>query len=111
MTRTIHPSVTVGYLVPVDQYGYSTHPNTDHPDTAPVRTAFWCPECVAPCDGSPIPAEFTPVHRVNIGIYSQVCDACNRLVVDGVYPVWQHCPQAAGTVGKGAERAEQEVTA
>lgn len=30
------------------------------------------------------PGYFTQVFRINIGIYSQECDNCGRLVVDGV---------------------------
>lgn len=48
---------------------------------------FWCIRCVRPSTlgyGEPNPDFYTPVYRVNIGIYSQVCDCCGKLIIDGV---------------------------
>jgi hypothetical protein len=43
---------------------------------------FWCVHCV----GKTLPDVngLTAVYRINIGIYSQVCDECDTLIVDGV---------------------------
>ncbi len=43
------------------------------------RGYFYCPACFV----DDLPDKPCPVYRVNIGIYSQQCVSCKRLIVDG----------------------------
>jgi hypothetical protein len=46
-----------------------------------LNGSFLCPDCAVKTSTVP---HLVPVYRVNIGIYSQACSACKRLLVDGV---------------------------
>lgn len=53
------------------------------------RQHFWCRKCIQPINAGPAcplepPPEYVPVYRINIGMYSQVCDSCGAVVVQGV---------------------------
>ena len=53
--------------------------------TKDVKQEFWCTACTIPYCGNNPPSEtHTPVYKISIGIYSQVCDLCKKIVIDGV---------------------------
>jgi len=53
----------------------------DMPTENPCRQ-LWCTDC-AWCYDLTLD-KLTAVYRINIGIYSQVCNKCGKLLVDGV---------------------------
>lgn len=84
MTQQTTTSELVGYLI-YTRHGHSVSPNEQPSyDLPELQQEFWCTACATPLCKDPVAKYATPVHRVNIGIYSQVCDACGKLVVDGV---------------------------
>lgn len=82
----VYPNTLVGYLINT-ALGITFDSNTQFKEDEELdfRQEFWCPKCHHPVDKTILPMESAiPVYRVNIGIYSQVCDSCGTLVVDGV---------------------------
>jgi len=87
MTSVSSPPVSGKSILPIGYLIYTRNHASAAPTEQPaggMRVEFWCRECATPYSGDPAPEHEIPVFRVNIGIYSQVCDACGRLVVDGV---------------------------
>lgn len=81
--------MTIGFLVPVDSLGMMTNPqHVGQSDFGThyvvARHDFWCVDCTMPVDKSlTAGSQCIRIRSQQVGNYSQTCDVCGKLVVDG----------------------------
>lgn len=76
--RILENIFPVGYVVKFEKMDAATGQTL-------ATQQCWCAACALPCDKSlAVPAEYVPLYKINITPYSQVCDSCGKVIIDGV---------------------------